>query len=193
MDISKITDYLYIAASLQSEHVDELGARNINLIISMIGGRCPPEIYSQPPYRLLWLQTFDSALLPIPISKLMRGVQMALPAIQDGGNVLVYCAQGRHRSVAMAAAILIAVGYTVPEATELLSTRREVADPKTWHIYQRIEAFEKHWRNKIGTPNRIVNNIGEAYSELATNLISNIIFQHIRLSRGFLRDTFMKS
>jgi len=84
MDISKITDYLYVSASLQTTHIDELGTRNIRLIISMIGGHFSPKIFAQPPYRLLWLQTFDSILVPIPISKLMQGVQMALPVIQDG-------------------------------------------------------------------------------------------------------------
>src|SRR5262245_5355251 len=119
MDISKVTDYLYVSASLDSAHVNELDTRRISLIISMIGGRRPHEVFARSPYHLLWLQTFDSALFPIPLSRLTRGAQMALQTIQNKENVLVYCAQGRHRSVAMAAAILITMGYTAPEAADL--------------------------------------------------------------------------
>ena len=175
MDISKITDYLYVSASLQTAHIDELDTRNISLIISMIGGRRPPEIFAHSPYRLLWLQTFDSLLIPIPMSKLMRGVEMALQTIQNEGRILVYCGQGRHRSVAMAAAILIAMGYTVPEAADLLCAQRKEADPKTWHIYQRIQAFEKYWRNELSRP----DSMGEVYCEFATTLASNVVLYFI--------------
>ena len=171
MDISKITDYLYVSASLQSAPADEIVTRNISLIISMIGGRRPPELSTHSPYRLLWLQTFDSPLIPIPIAKLMRGVQMALETIQNKGSVLVYCAQGRHRSVAMAAAILIAMGHTTSEAVDLLCTQRKAADPKTWHIYQRIQAFEKYWKKDFSRPARI----DEAYIELVTILTSRVV------------------
>jgi protein-tyrosine phosphatase len=175
MDISKITDYLYISASLQTGHVNELDTRNISLIISMIGGRRPPDMFAHSPYQLLWLQTFDSLLIPIPMSKLMQGVRMALETIQNKGSVLVYCAQGRHRSVAMAAAILIAMGYTASEAVDLLCTQRQAADPKTWHIYQRIEAFEKYWRNELSRP----DSMGEVYCEFATTLASNVVLYFI--------------
>jgi protein-tyrosine phosphatase len=175
MDISKVTEYLYVSASLGSAHINELDTRKISLIISMIGGRRPPEVFERSPYRLLWLQTFDSLLFPIPLSRLRRGAQMALQAIQNKENVLVYCAQGRHRSVAMAAAILITMGYTAPEAADLLRAQRQAADPQTWHIYQRIQVFEKHWKNKKSQS----RGIEEVYCEFATRLASNIVLYFI--------------
>ena len=105
----------------------------------------------------------------------------------------MYCAQGRHRSVAMAAAILIARGYTVSEALDLLCTRRRAADPKTWHIYQRIQAFEKYWHNETSGPNGIITSISEAYSEFVTTLVSKVILRLIGPSRGFLSNTHISS
>jgi hypothetical protein len=146
LDISQITDYLYVGARPKAEHAAELRARDVRLIISMIGTARPAAAFGEPPFRLLWLRTYDSFLTPIPVNKLVEGVQAALPVIRSGGRVLTYCAQGRHRSAAMAAAILIAMGHSAEEAMRLLRARRRIARPQTWYIKRQIKKFEKHWR-----------------------------------------------
>ena len=152
LDISQITDYLYVGARPRAEHAAELHARDVRLIISMIGTARPATAFAEPPFRLLWLRTYDTFLTPIPVSKLMEGVRTALPVIRDGGRVLTYCAQGRHRSVAMASAILIAMGHPADEAMRLLRARRRVARPQTWYIKRQIRKFEKHWRQNNTLP-----------------------------------------
>jgi hypothetical protein len=72
-------------------------------------------------------------------------VEAALPVIENGGRVLVFCEGGRHRSVAMASCILIGLGYSADEAVELIRTKREVADPYAWHIQRQIRRFEARW------------------------------------------------
>ena len=151
LDISQITDYLYVGAQPRAEHAAELHARDVRLIISMIGTARPAAAFGEPPFRLLWLRTYDSFLTPIPVSKLMEGVQAALPVIRSGGRVLTYCAQGRHRSAAMAAAILIAMGYSAEEAMRLLRTGRRIARPQTWYIKRQIKKFERHWQQAHST------------------------------------------
>ncbi len=89
MDISKITDFLFIGAEPKVAQTNELDSRNVRLIISMIGGRRPPEELAKPPYHLLWLQTFDTIFTPIPISELRQGVAAALPVIQSDEGVFV--------------------------------------------------------------------------------------------------------
>lgn len=177
MDISKITDHLYISASPQASHIHELESKNIRLIISMIGGHQPPEAFTYRPFRLLWLQTIDSIFIPIPIEMLAQGVEAALPIIQNGDGVLVYCVQGRHRSVAMATAILIALGYTCTEALNLVQRQRKVADPKAWHIYRQIRMFEMFWRDQTDSANSLAGHIGNTYSKLATTIVSRVILR----------------
>jgi protein-tyrosine phosphatase len=94
---------------------------------------------------VLWLPTFDTPLLPIPIPTLHRGVIAALGILEDGGSVYAHCAAGVHRSVAMGAAILIATGYSKEEAIHLIKQRRNIADPTTWYIRKRIERFAASW------------------------------------------------
>jgi protein tyrosine phosphatase (PTP) superfamily phosphohydrolase (DUF442 family) len=144
MDISQITDYLYIASLPRAEDAQAIRDRNVGLIINMIFIR-PPSVYTQPPFRMLTLRTFDFVLLPIPIDKLRKGVEVALPVIQDGESVLIYCRAGRHRSVAMGACILIAMGYTADEAMQLVREGRAVADPHAGHIKRQIRKFEEEW------------------------------------------------
>jgi protein tyrosine phosphatase (PTP) superfamily phosphohydrolase (DUF442 family) len=145
MDISQITDYLYIASLPRAEDAEAIRERNVSLIINMIFIR-PPKVYTQPPFRMLTLRTFDFVLLPIPIDKLKEGVETALPVIENGESVLIYCRAGRHRSVAMGSCILIAMGHTADQAMQLVREGREVADPHARHIERQIRKFEEEWR-----------------------------------------------
>jgi protein tyrosine phosphatase (PTP) superfamily phosphohydrolase (DUF442 family) len=144
MDLSKITDYLYIAAHPQAEDAQAFLDLHLGLIISMIH-EPPAPVFTNPPFSILVLKTHDSILLPIPIDKLVQGVETALPVIQAGQPVLVFCRQGRHRSVAMASCILIGMGYSASEAMRLVKEKRSRADPYIWYIQRRIRKFEKTW------------------------------------------------
>jgi len=99
------------------------------------------------------LPCFDSPLLPIPLFILRRGAAAAALVLDAGGRVLVYCRAGRHRSVAMAACILIARGMPADEAMDLIVASRPIADPHAVHIERRIRAFERDWvqRQRPGT------------------------------------------
>jgi hypothetical protein len=93
VEISEITDELFISSEPGTIHTEAILERNIGLIISMIGNHRPPESFGQPPLELLWLETFDTVFTPIPMRKLFLGVNKALPVIQDGKGVLCYCAR----------------------------------------------------------------------------------------------------
>lgn len=146
-DVSKITEYLYLSAWPEGEHADEIKALGVRLILSMHWRR-PSKTLGHPPVRLLWLPTIDFPLTPMPISTLRRGVEAALPVIQDGGSVLAHCAYGVHRSAAMASCVLIGMGYSAQEAMKLVKEKRPVADPYIWYIRRRIEKFERHWSKR---------------------------------------------
>ena len=142
--ISQITDYLYISAFPRGEHVAEIVALGVRLVLSMHWMR-PTKMLGKPPVELLWLPTFDFFLLPMPIRTLNKGVQASLPVIESGGAVLVHCKAGVHRSVAQAACVLIGMGYTADEAMQLIKEKRAVADPDATHIQSRIRKFAEEW------------------------------------------------
>ena len=94
MDISKITDYLYVSSRIGKEHADGLRALGFDLIISMIAEAPPDEIYALPPFKILWIKTYDAFFIPISIRKLLVGVEAALPIVKNKGTVLVFCRDG---------------------------------------------------------------------------------------------------
>jgi protein-tyrosine phosphatase len=144
---SAITDQLLIAPRPHARHVESLRGLKVDLVVSMIGVTPPPEL-TRPPFKLLRLPVFDFPLLPIPLSVLWAGVNAAVPVLRNGGRVLIYCRAGRHRSVAMAACILIAMGMTADEAMSTIIVHRPVADPHARHIESRVRAFERDWLAK---------------------------------------------
>jgi hypothetical protein len=146
MDISQITEHLYIASLVRTGDLEAVLRLEPGLIISMIVQRRPPKALSAEGLDVLWLRTFDFPLIPIPLRTLKRGVEAALPVIHEGGRVLVFCEGGRHRSVAMASCILIGQGYSADEAMQLISSKRAVADPYARHIQSQIRRFEAFWR-----------------------------------------------
>lgn len=144
MSVTAITDYLSIAAWPSVENITIMRQLGVRLVISMTNREPPPEL-AEPPFQLLHLPANDSPFRPIPMTTLCTGVAAALPVIADGGKVAVHCSRGRHRSVAMACAILIAMGYSAEAATLIVKEKRPQADPYIWYIRRRILHFEEHW------------------------------------------------
>jgi len=143
-DVSAITDELFIASRPRARHVESVRGLGVDLVLSMIWF-APPRQLTRPPFRLVRLPTIDNPLAPIPLFMLRRGVTAAVLVLEAGGRVLVYCRAGRHRSVAMAACILVARGMSADEAMDAIVAHRPVADPRRPHIERRIRAFEADW------------------------------------------------
>jgi protein tyrosine phosphatase (PTP) superfamily phosphohydrolase (DUF442 family) len=145
MDFSQITDDLFIGNTPKPKDYQQLRDLGVRLVINMRWDhRLPPDTHEKP-LTLLWLQTIDSPLFPIPIRALQRGAMAALETIREGGKVYTHCAYGRHRGVGMGAAVLIAQGYAPREAMDLIKSRRRVADPDIFYIRGRIMRFAKKW------------------------------------------------
>lgn len=152
MDFSQITRELLVGTTPGLQDYQRLDGLGVRLVINMrlLRGRPPGDLF--PHLQYLRLRTFDSPLLPIPTAALIQGTRAALHVIEHGGRVYAHCSRGRHRSVAMAAAILIAQGHTSEEATRLIKARRPEADPEASHIRARILEFSRVWRSaeKVG-------------------------------------------
>jgi dual specificity phosphatase 3 len=145
MDFSPVTDNLFIGTTPSANDYRHLRELGVDLVINMRIEYRPRKDSFTPPLRLLWLPTFDSPLIPIPIKSLVRGAIAALETIQHGGKVYAHCAGGVHRGVTMGAAVLIAQGYDPHAAMTLIKQRRPIADPFAFYIRPRIIKFAHEW------------------------------------------------
>ncbi len=146
MNYSQITNDLFIGSMPHVEDYDILRNLGVRLVINMRFDRRPFEDVSTPPLDFLWLRTFDNPFLPIPMRSLWRGVLAALDTIREGGKVYTHCIHGRHRGVAMGAAILIALGYSPEGAMDLIKNHRPIADPDVFYIRRRILRFARQFK-----------------------------------------------
>lgn len=146
MDFSQITNDLLIGAMPAAADYDLLHRLGVRLVLNMRFARRLPDGLFHPPVQVLWLRSLDNPLFPIPLKFLMLGTRAALSTIAEGGKVYTHCAYGRHRSVAMGAAILIGQGYMPQEAMSLIKEKRPQADPDAFYIKSRILAFAKRWK-----------------------------------------------
>jgi len=146
VDYSNITEELLVGTTPTVTDYDLLRSLGVGLVINMRFERRPYPDLHEPPLKFLWLPTVDWPLLPIPIGMLRRGAQLALETIQAGKRVFTHCAGGRHRGVAMGAAVLVARGYAAEEAMRLIASRRKVADPQAFYIRSRILRFAQQWQ-----------------------------------------------
>jgi len=145
MNFSKITDDLFIGTTPLVKDYQRLHDLGVRLVINMRWEhRLLPDTHAEP-LSLLWLRTLDSPFFPIPIRVLQRGALAALEAIHARGKVYAHCAGGRHRAVAMGAAVLIVQGRGPHEAMNLIKTKRRIADPDIFYIRRRILRFARQW------------------------------------------------
>jgi len=145
MNFSPITDDLFIGTTPTSDEYNILRDLGVKLVINMRVEFRPRKDEHASPLKLLWLPTFDSPLIRIPIKTLHRGAQAALETIQSGGKVYAHCAGGVHRGVTMGAAILIAQGYDAESAMQLIKSQRTIADPHVFYIRSQILKFANQW------------------------------------------------
>jgi hypothetical protein len=146
MNFSQITDCLFIGDTPGVDDYDLLRELGVSLVINMRIEKRSTRDPERPPLKFLWLPTIDSPGLLIPIRCLLRGVHHALATIRTGGKVYTHCAKGRHRGVAMGAAILIALGYDPEQAMQLIKSCRPIADPDAYYIRSRILRFARQYQ-----------------------------------------------
>lgn len=149
MNFSQITSNLFIGPMPTAADYDQLRDFGVRLVINMrFANKLPPGI-SHPPIEVLWLRTVDSPFTPIPLKTILKGTERALEIIRTGGKIYSHCAKGRHRSVVMGAAILIAQGQTPEAAMRLIKEKRPVSDPDAFYIKKRIFDFARHWQARV--------------------------------------------
>ncbi len=148
MVVSKITDNLYIGKTPKRADYQYLQKNNIKNIVNMRADYFWFNSRNEQGILITWVPTIDFIFLPINAKKLMNTALAMSKKIQSGEKVLCFCRMGRHRSVAMAAAILITQGYSAEDAMHRIKLKRPIADPYARHIKKTIYHFENLWIEK---------------------------------------------
>jgi hypothetical protein len=152
MDDSQITDELCVGTTPDRAGQDHRRSHGMQLVTNMrfLRGRRPPD--GRSALRYLRLHGVDNPLFPNLTRFPVRESQAALDVMRRGGGICVYCSRGRHRSVAMAAAILIAQRLSPTEATSQIKQRRAIADPEAARTWPRLIEFARKMEQAATNP-----------------------------------------
>jgi len=143
-EYSIITDYLLMGTTPKLKDYRELRQLGVKLAINM---RIEHVALSKA-IPTVWIPSLDTKFTPIMPKRLKTALSQSQQVISSGGKIIVYCRAGRHRSLVMAAAILITQGFSAKDAIALIKSKRLVADPETEHIQKAILIFEKWYLNE---------------------------------------------
>lgn len=145
LDYSPITENLFIGAWPTKYHVETIESLGVKLVISTIL-ETPDKELGQSPLSMVRVRATDlGPRLLFPTGQVLKGVNAALPVLQAGEGVMVFCKAGKHRSATLTACILVGMGHSADEAMRMVEEARSQAEFKAAH-QRRIRSFEQEWR-----------------------------------------------
>ena len=130
MDMTWVTDRIAVGGGIwTSDKMAKVAAAGVTHIIDMQIEFDDTALAEPHGIQVLWNPTDDDFQLKGP-EVFQRAVDFALQALNggNGNRLFIHCAAGVHRAPMMTLAILRVLGFALPEAMELIESRRPVVD-----------------------------------------------------------------
>jgi len=129
MDITWLTERVAVGGGIwRAENMAEVAREGVTHIIDMQIEFDDTALAAKHGIEVLWNPT-DDDFEPKPAQLFERGVEFAEAALElEGAKLFIHCAAGVHRAPMMALAVLGSMGWSLPDAMELIQGRRPVAD-----------------------------------------------------------------
>jgi protein-tyrosine phosphatase len=143
MDMTWVTERIAVGGGIWTgDKMAEVARTGVTHIIDMQVEFDDTPLAAPHNIRVLWNPT-DDDFQPKDAEVFQRGVEFALRALDgnaNGNRLYVHCAAGVHRAPMMTLAILRALGHPLPEAMELIESRRPVVDFAAVYV-RSVESF----------------------------------------------------
>jgi len=129
MDITWLTERVAVGGGIwRAENMAEVAEAGVTHIIDMQIEFDDTALAAKHGIEVLWNPT-DDDFEPKPAQLFERGVEFAEAALElEDAKLFIHCAAGVHRAPMMALAVLGSMGWSLPDAMELIQGRRPVAD-----------------------------------------------------------------
>jgi len=130
LDYSKVNANLFVGKTPHGQDYAHLKRLGVKLVINMRVEWPKNLTHTSTLIKEVWVPSIDSRYVPINKAKLLATAQHAASVIRDNGKVYVFCRRGRHRSVVMAATIMLILGASKKDVLTTLKDKRPVFDPR---------------------------------------------------------------
>ncbi len=146
LNYSDITPQIAVGGSFRNSQIRLLRERGVTAVVDCREeAQDDPVALSKAGIRLLHLPAPDRHALTF--EQLSAGVEWVLDHLDQGGRAFLHCEHGVGRGPLMASAVLVAQGYTAPDALQLVRTSRWQAAPNDRQL-RALLAFERAWRRR---------------------------------------------
>src|SRR5688572_3742972 len=126
LNLSWVAPGLAVGGSFRPVQVEGLGELGIHRVVDVRAERCDDrDLLARHGIDLLHLPTPDHE--PLDRSSLVRGVEWVCDGLERSDGVLIHCERGIGRAASLACCVLMARGFKLTEAMELLVRARSRA------------------------------------------------------------------
>lgn len=130
MDMTWVTDRIAVGGGIwTADKMVTVAHNGVTHIIDMQVEFDDTPLAQPHGIQVLWNPTDDDFQIKEP-EVFQRGIEFALRALSDGSDnrLFIHCAAGVHRAPMMTLAVLRVLGFPLPEAMEMIESRRPVVD-----------------------------------------------------------------
>jgi protein-tyrosine phosphatase len=148
MDMTWITSRIAVGGGIwTAANMEEVARAGVTHILDMQIEFDDTPLARPHDIQVLW-NAVDDDFQPKHASIFQRGVAFAQSALDEPESKLfIHCAAGVHRAPMMALALLCSLGWSLPDAMELIQARRPVVDFPDVYVNSVGNYLNQHVRN----------------------------------------------
>jgi protein-tyrosine phosphatase len=146
LNYSDVTPQLAVGGAFKTRQIKRLKQRGVTAVVDCRSeAKDNPEALASAGIQFLHLPTPDRH--GFTYTQLHAGVDWVLEHVSDGGRAFLHCEHGVGRGPLMTCAVLVAQGYSAPEALRIVRAARWQALPNDRQLASLL-AFEEDWRRE---------------------------------------------
>jgi protein-tyrosine phosphatase len=148
LNYSDVTPQLAVGGAFRTRQIKRLKQRGVTAVVDCrLEAQDNPQALAAAGIKFLHLPTLDRH--GFTYAQLHEGVDWVLEHVSEGGRAFLHCEHGVGRGPLMTCAVLVAQGYSAPEALRIVRTARWQALPNDRQLAALL-AFEEEWRRERG-------------------------------------------
>jgi hypothetical protein len=148
LNYSDVTPQLAVGGAFRTRQIKRLKQHGVTAVVDCrLEAQDNPQALAAAGIQFLHLPTLDRH--GFTYAQLHEGVDWVLEHVSEGGRAFLHCEHGVGRGPLMTCAVLVAQGYSAPEALRIVRTARWQALPNDRQLAALL-AFEEEWRRERG-------------------------------------------
>jgi hypothetical protein len=148
LNYSDVTPTLAVGGAFRNGQIKHLKQRGVTAVVDCrLEGHDDPAALAAAGIQFLHVPTLDRH--GFTYAQLAEGVEWVLERVSNGGRAFMHCEHGVGRGPLMACAVLVAQGYSAPEALRIVRSGRWQALPNDRQLAVLLY-FEQEWRKREG-------------------------------------------